>query len=326
MAGDDARMLARLVKGPCAGDVLAAEFGLTRAGVWKRVQALREAGVEIVATRGRGYCLARPLVLLDTQSIEAALAPPVRSMLSSLQVAWDTDSTNARLLARPAPARGCAVLFAERQSAGRGRRGRDWNSPLAANLYFSVSRRFHVPLARLGGLSLAVGVALAEAAVDLGVADARVKWPNDVWVSGRKLAGVLIETGGELGGPVDVVVGVGMNVLMPEVRGAQIGQPWTDLAREGGATDRNLVAARALGALLPALEQFELEGLGAFLGRFERLDALAGETVDVVLPHGEATGRALGVSGDGALRVALETGGERCFHAGEASLRRAGGG
>jgi BirA family transcriptional regulator, biotin operon repressor / biotin---[acetyl-CoA-carboxylase] ligase len=216
-------------------------------------------------------------------------------------------------------------LFAERQSAGRGRRGRCWTSPLAANLYFSVSRRFHTPMARMGGLSLAVGVALAEAVASLGVAGARVKWPNDVWVAGRKLAGVLIETGGELGGPVDAVIGVGLNVMMPAEQGAGIGQAWTDLAREGGVSDRNRVAAVALGALLPALEQFDREGLGAFLERFSRLDALEGEAVEVVLSQGRVQGRALGVTADGALRMALDAGGERCFHAGEASLRRTGG-
>lgn len=316
-------MLARLARGTCSGDELAREFGLTRAGVWKRVEALRHAGVGIVAERGRGYRLARPLVLLEADAITQSLPPPARASLASLEVLWDTDSTNARLLATPAPGHGCAVLFAERQSAGRGRRGRGWTSPLAANLYFSVSRRFHTPLARMGGLSLAVGVALAEAVAGLGVAGARVKWPNDVWVEGRKLAGVLIESGGELGGPVEVVVGVGLNVQMPEDRGCGIDQPWTDLGREGGLTDRNRVAARVLGDLLPALEQFDREGLGPFLGRFEKLDALAGALIEVGLAQGRVQGRALGVAEDGALRVALDEGGERRFHAGEASLRKA---
>lgn len=315
-------MLARLARGPCSGDALAREFGLTRAGIWKRVQALRECGVDIVAERGRGYRLTRPLVLLDANVIEAALPATARSALSALQVVWETDSTNARLLAAPAPQRGCSVLIAERQSAGRGRRGRAWASPLAANLYFSVSRRFHTPLARMGGLSLAVGVALAEAVAALGVAKARVKWPNDVWVDGHKLAGVLIETGGELGGPVNAVIGVGLNVQMPADWAHGIDQAWTDMAREGGDTDRNRVAAGALGALLAALEQFDAHGLDAFLGRFSQLDALVGAPVDVVAPQGRVQGRALGVAEDGALRVALASGGEQRFHAGEASLRR----
>lgn len=315
-------MLARLVAGPCSGDALAREFGLTRAGVWKRVQALRGAGVDIVAERGRGYRLARPLVLLDAHAIRGALPARARGALASLDVQWDIDSTNARLLAVPAPAHGCAVLFAERQSAGRGRRGRQWASPLAANLYFSVARRFHTPLARMGGLSLAVGVAVSEAVAGLGVSQARVKWPNDVWVAGRKLAGVLIETGGELGGPVDAVIGVGLNVLMPEAPAAGIDQAWTDMAREGGDTDRNRVAAAVLEALLDALGRFDDEGLAAFQERFSRLDALAGERIEVVQPQGRVSGRALGVAEDGALRVALDGGGEQRVHAGEASLRK----
>jgi len=315
-------MLVRLAQGPCSGDDLAREFGLTRAGIWKRIQALRASGVDVVAERGRGYRLARPLALLDATEIAAALPEGARSGLSVLQVVWEADSTNARLLAAPAPQHGCSVLFAERQSAGRGRRGRSWASPLAANLYFSVSRRFQTPLARMGGLSLAVGVALAEAVAALGVVQAGVKWPNDVWVDGRKLAGVLIETGGELGGPVNAVIGVGLNVQMPAGWARGIGQAWTDMANEGGETDRNRVAAGVLGALLPALDQFDAQGLEAFLGRFGVLDALAGEPVDVVLPQGRVHGRALGVAEDGALRVALASGVEQRFHAGEASLRR----
>lgn len=321
MADEESRVLARLVEGPCSGEALAREFGLTRAGVWKRIQALRGAGVDILAERGSGYRLVQPLVLLDARAIEEAMSPVARAQLDSLQVLWETDSTNARLLAGPAPAHGCAVLFAERQSAGRGRRGRDWSSPLAANLYFSVARRFDTPLARMGGLSVAVGVALAEAVASLGVAAARVKWPNDVWVEAHKLAGVLIETGGELGGPVDVVVGVGLNVSMPDKQGAAIGQPWTDMAREGGVADRNRVAAAVLDSLLVTLEQFDRMGLDAFQKRFRRLDALSGEAIEVSLPHGCVHGRALGVADDGALRVAMDSGGERCFHAGEASLR-----
>lgn len=167
-----------------------------------------------------------------------------------------------------------------------------------------------------------MGVALAEAVAGLGVGRARVKWPNDVWVDGRKLAGVLIETGGELGGPVDAVIGVGLNVQMPADWDHGIDQAWADMAGEGGETDRNRVAAGALGALIPALEQFDDHGLDAFLDRFGQLDALAGVPIDVVLPTGRVQGRALGVAGDGALRVALASGGERRFHAGEASLRR----
>ena len=321
MARDEAWLLSRLARGPCSGDELARELTLTRSGVWKRIGALREAGVEIVAERGRGYRLARPVVLLDADAIERQLPPPARSCLSRLEVVWETDSTNARLLAAPAPVAGCRVLLAERQSAGRGRRGRAWVSPLAANLYFSVSRRFHTPLARMGGLSLAVGVALAEAVAALGVSGAGVKWPNDVWVGRRKLAGVLIETGGELGGPLDVVVGVGLNVAMPEAEGTRIGQDWTDLLREGCRHDRNAVAAAVLGGLLPALEQFDRQGLPPFLERFARLDALAGAPIELASPLGLVRGRALGVADDGGLRVALDSGGEQRFHGGEASLR-----
>jgi BirA family transcriptional regulator, biotin operon repressor / biotin---[acetyl-CoA-carboxylase] ligase len=324
MAVSEARLLARLLREPCSGDELAREFGLTRAGIWKRIQGLREAGVEVLAERGRGYRVARPLGLLDADAILAGLGARARAGVGSLRVVWETDSTNADLLADPGGSSGVSVLLAERQRAGRGRRGKDWASPLAANLYLSLSRRFDAPVARLGGLSLAVGVTLAQALGSLGTAGVRLKWPNDLWVDGRKLGGVLVEFGGELGGPVRAVIGIGVNVCMPDAAAAGIDQPWTDLAREGAATDRNRIAAALLDALLPALDAFESAGADGFIECFRGLDALAGEAVELQFGDQRLRGRALGLADDGGLRVALDGGGERVFHSGEVSLRRAG--
>ncbi|KAA2285408.1 bifunctional biotin--[acetyl-CoA-carboxylase] ligase/biotin operon repressor BirA [Arenimonas fontis] len=316
-------LLARLCRGPASGEELAREAGITRAAVWKRVQALREAGVEIDARPGRGYALARPLELLDARAMAAAMSPEARRQLSRLTVLFDTDSTNAVALREPAPARGCAVWLAERQQAGRGRRGRAWVSPLAAHVYLSVSRRFEGGIAALQGLSLAVGVVACEALRALGFADVGLKWPNDLLARGRKLGGILVEVGGEAAGPVRAVVGLGVNVQMPSAMGRAIEQSWVDLAGlAGGSVSRPMVASALLDALLPALAQFEREGPAPFLARWPRLDCLAGRPVRVACAGEVHEGTALGLSDDGALR--LEVGGvERRFHAGEASLRAA---
>jgi len=329
---DDRALLQRLLHGPASGDVLAQASGQTRAAVWKRIEALREAGLAIHARAGRGYALAQPLSLLDRDAIVAALPAEVVAQLSALEVAWSIDSTNSELLRRPSPAQGVLALLAERQTGGRGRRGREWTSPLAAHVYLSLSRAFSGGLSRLGGLSLVAGVAAVEALHGLGYRQVRLKWPNDLVVVDpdapgglRKLGGLLVEGGGEHAGPARAVVGLGLNVCMPDASAAGIGQPWCDLAGLGGvAPGRNGIAAALLSALLPALAQFDATGLTPFLPRYAALDALAGQTVQVLGATGADAGVALGLADDGALRVRLDDGGERNFHSGEVSVRRGG--
>lgn len=328
---DERSLLQRLIAGPVSGDALARAGGQTRAAIWKRIGALRDAGVPIEARAGRGYVLAAPLTLLDAATLRAALPAPVEASLAGLDVAWTIDSTNSELLRRPAPERGARVLLAERQTGGRGRRGREWSSPLAAHLYLSVSRQFGGGLARLGGLSLVAGIAAVEALHRAGFPDVRLKWPNDLVVPAadglRKLGGILVEGGGEHAGPVRAVIGLGLNVRMPAAMAAAIDQPWCDLAalsRSGGAPDRNVVAAAVLSELLPALEEFDAAGLAPFQARYAALDALAGRPLSVHTAAATLHGTALGLADDGALRVRMDDGGERAFHSGEVSVRGGG--
>ena len=326
-------LLLRLAAGPTTGETLAEAAGQTRAAIWKRIDALRAAGVEIDARPGRGYALRHPLELLDAAAIRAQLPPTARTRLADLEIAWSLDSTNNELLRRAPPATGCLALLAERQTGGRGRRGRTWASPLAAHLYLSLTRSFGGGVARLGGLSLVAGIAAAEALQALDVPGVRLKWPNDLVVeegaAGRgrkgrlsKLGGLLVEGGGELGGPARAVVGLGLNVRMPAAFAAQIGQPWIDLATLcGQAPSRNTLAATVLAQLLPALEAFDRDGLAAFLPRYAALDALAGRAVTVQQHDGERHGTALGIAPDGALRVRMHDGSECAFHSGEVSVR-----
>ncbi|QDH71114.1 bifunctional biotin--[acetyl-CoA-carboxylase] ligase/biotin operon repressor BirA [Marilutibacter alkalisoli] len=330
---DERALLQRLSAGPVSGDALARESGQTRAAVWKRVQALREAGVPVLARPGRGYSLATPLDLLDADAIEAGIDPAVRARLQALEVAWSIDSTNSELLRRGAAGLegGAVALLAERQTGGRGRRGRDWVSPLAAHLYLSLARRFEAGLARLGGLSLVAGVATVEALHALGVEQARLKWPNDIVVETdgvlRKLGGLLVEGGGEHGGPAHAVIGLGLNVRMPagDAVAPCIDQPWCDLAGldAGPACDRNRLAATVLAHWLPALDTFDADGLAPFLDRYAALDVLTGRAVILHSETGEREAVVLGLAGDGALRVRLAGGETRSVHSGEVSVRRA---
>lgn len=313
-------LLQRLAQGPVSGDALARAVGQTRAAVWKRIETLREGGVRIDAQPGRGYALAFPVELLEAERMRAQMRHA--AAVSTLDVAWSLDSTNSELLRRKAPAQGVDVLLAEQQTGGRGRRGRHWSSPIAANLYLSVSRQFSGGLARLGGLSLVVGVAVAEALRQAGYDGVGVKWPNDLLAGDRKLGGILVEGGGEHGGPVRAVIGIGINVRMPDTAAGDIEQAWTDLAMLGGgdAPSRNAIAARVLDALLPALDLFDAEGLSPFLARYAALDVLAGRTVTVHGPQGDEHGTAVGIGEDGALQVRIGTE-RRRVHAGDVSVR-----
>ena len=324
--GRERTLLQRLAAGPVSGDLLAREAGLTRAAVWKRIDALREAGIAVGVVPGRGYRLEQPLDLLDGEAIRAALPAAERTQLAGLDVAWSLDSTNSELLRRGPPAHGCDVMLSERQTGGRGRRGRAWASPLAAHVYLSIARRFDGGLARLGGLSLVAGVAAGEALRELGFGGVGLKWPNDLVVAEgdglRKLGGLLVEGGGEAAGAARAVIGLGINVRMPPSMASAIDQPWIDLATlSSHSPSRNELVTMLLSHLLPALRQFDAGGLAPFLPRYAALDTLAGRCVRVHEGDGAWPATALGIAEDGALRVRDGGGRERLVHAGDVSVR-----
>jgi BirA family biotin operon repressor/biotin-[acetyl-CoA-carboxylase] ligase len=296
---------------------------VTRGAIWKRVQALRAAGVEIAAQSGRGYALAQPLDLLDREQILASLSASGRGEWPTLHVCFETASTQTLAAADAPPERGCAIWLAERQTAGQGRRGRPWISPLAANIAMSVSRRFQLGFAALSGLSLVVGVAVADALHGLGYRQVGLKWPNDLWAGQRKLGGILIELRGEAGGPCDAVIGIGVNVRMPPAAAGDIDQPWCDLASltPQDVPSRNVLAAAMIDALLPALARFEREGLAPYLDRWRALDVLADQAVHVIDGGRVQEGIARGIDEQGALRVQHGQH-ERYYHGGEVSLRK----
>lgn len=245
---------------------------------------------------------------LDAQVIAAALSPSVRLRLRGVEVVDEIDSTNAALMRRSTFDTTPTVLLAQTQTAGRGRRGKHWVSPPGANLYLSLAW----PVRRPMGLSLAAGVACAEALQAAGV---RMKWPNDLVVGDRKLGGILIEMAGGI-----AVVGVGLNVRMPHHAGDAIDQPWIDLAALDIDESRDILAARLIDALVAAMLEFESRGFAAFAGRWQVLDALAGREVSVRRGDEVQHGIARGVADDGGLRVALP-GGEHIFHSADISVR-----
>lgn len=309
-----------------SGADLARQLGLSRAAVWKQVRELRlRHGLDIQAERGQGYRLRGGWERLDEQRIRAELAPDIRDRLAAIQVHLAIDSTNAWLMAQArAGAPSGTLCLAEQQTGGRGRRGRRWVSPAGGNLYLSLLWRYALPPARLGALSLACGVAVLRALERIGVPQARIKWPNDLLWDNRKLAGLLLEVGGEMEGPSFVVVGVGVNVRVPATSGTEIDQPWCHLAEIPGAAAvrRNRLASGVASELVRALELFGRDGLAPFLPDWHQRDQLRGAQVVLDLGTRRVQGRCLGIAPNGALRLDLD-GQPQEFQVGEVSLRRA---
>ena len=303
-----------------SGEVLAARFGVSRAALWKAIERLRAMGLVIEASKSSGYRLANPPDWLDAEAIRAGLKPSSGRPPIDLEIAFEIDSTNTALLREAAASTAPKALLAEYQSAGRGRRGRHWTSPLGANLCLSLRWASERGIAGLGGLSLVVGLAVVRALRAFAVA-VRLKWPNDLWIGRDKLGGILIEASGEHAGPCRVVVGIGLNVRMPAATGGDIDQPWTDLARAGAAPlDRSRIAAALLRELLEALQRFETDGLAPFLADWEAHDALRDLPLSVQIGEQRIDGIGAGIDRSGLLQVQTPQG-LRVFASGDVGVR-----
>jgi len=308
-----------------SGEWLAKQLGVSRAAVWKGMERLRALGLEVQALPRRGYRLSNAVELLDARRIEAGLGPCLRPQLRKLELRFEVDSTNSRLLAAVPPPPGFAdALLSELQHAGRGRRGRNWIAPFGAGIALSMAWTFGEGAGSLSALSLGVGVAVVRALVRVGAMGLTLKWPNDIWFRDRKIGGVLIELKAEAGGPAHVVIGVGINVVLTAAARREIETGGACVAAVADACaetpSRNLVAGAILDELLRMLGRFEREGFAAFREAWTALDALSGRPARVLLGESVIVGTARGVDADGALL--LETpDGVRRFVSGEASLR-----
>jgi len=309
-----------------SGASLGRSLGVSRSAIWKHIHFLQARQVDIHAVRGRGYRLSRPLALLSRQAIIRHMDDEQAARLGRLDILMEVDSTNRFLLARARHGglSGDACL-AEYQSAGRGRHGRVWVSPFAANIYLSLLWRFPYGAEGLGGLGLAVGVSVLRAVQSLGAQGVRLKWPNDLVCEDRKLAGILLEMNSDADGGCHVVIGVGLNIRMSLPSSEGIDQPWTDLGQVLGRSQdeplcRDYVAACLLQQLLSDMTQFQFHGLRPFINDWRHFDNLLGRPVSLSTPAGEIKGIARGIDEHGALRIDSE-GSVRRYLSGDVSVR-----
>ncbi|WP_339414550.1 bifunctional biotin--[acetyl-CoA-carboxylase] ligase/biotin operon repressor BirA [Pseudomonas sp. EA_35y_Pfl2_R5] len=302
-----------------SGEALGAALGVSRSAVWKQLQALQaELSLPLHKVRGRGYRLEAPMQLLDADWLNTQVNAPQWQAC----VLPSVDSTNAEALRLlPAAQSLPYYVLAERQTSGRGRRGRSWVSPFGENLYYSLVVRVEGGMRQLEGMSLAVGLALLQVIRALGVTEAGLKWPNDVLVGDRKLAGILLELSGDPADVCHVVIGIGLNVNMLAAGPEAIGQPWTSMRAElGRLLSRNELVAELNRQLTRYLDTQLREGFAAFQDEWQACHLWQGRGVVLTAGGEPIEGEVLGVDRSGAIRLRIN-GVERSFSGGELSLR-----
>ncbi len=257
---------------------------------------------------------------LDSAAIAAGLSGRAAAWLTDLQLLEVVGSTNTLLGALvPSNAVHGAVRLAELQVQGRGRRGRSWQSPYAQNLALSFGVRLPLKLEALGGYSLCVGLAVADALRTVGVPDVTLKWPNDALVGGRKISGILVEIF-SAGSATDIIVGIGINFrIPPEVR-QQIDQPVVDLDEIGGGYSRNALAGALISSLVDFSEGFAENGFAPMRSAFDEAHHYHDRNCTLLLGEQRRVGRVRGVTADGELEMLVD-GQVQTFNAGEVSLR-----
>lgn len=308
-----------------SGQVLAEAEGISRAGVWQRIQRLESLGLRVFAVRGKGYRLSEPLDLLDVHDIRQAAG--LSSDEIDIECVPVTGSTNAEVMGAADLMRPRALL-AEFQTEGRGRRGNTWQQPFAAGLCLSLGIEADSGAndgsAQLAMLPLAVGVALQEQLQQLGFDGLGLKWPNDLYLGDCKLGGILIEHRGEVAGRSRIVMGLGLNIRVaptpeqsPQIDTARLLDAW-----QGTHTppSRSAIAGAAIRALLQAVTMLGQQSRESIVERWVRHDMLCGRQIQVRDGEQVIAGRYAGLNADGALLMSTEQG-QRRFLAGDVSLR-----
>lgn len=287
---------------------------IKRVAINKHIQTLLDWGVDVSQVPGKGYRLHKPLQLLDEITILKRL-PAGRLLVFQV-----INSTNQYLIERITSLEPGDACVAEYQMKGRGRCDRRWVSPFGSNLYLSIYWRMEQGIAATSCLSLMAGVIIAEGLQRFGAGGVRVKWPNDLYLKDRKLAGILVEITGKASDVAHVVIGAGINLAMREPAVGLIEQGWINLEETGLVIDRNALVAELTNMLRQALRQFEREGFEPFVNRWQVLDNFLNRPVKLLIGNRELKGIARGIDTHGAFL--LEHNGEyHSYFSGEISLR-----
>jgi len=303
-----------------SGQALAEALGVSRAAISNHVGNLEALGLDVFKVRGKGYQLAHPIELLDKQKVIEHLNAYQNTNV--VEVHNIIDSTNNYLMRKlPNQVTQGQVCLAECQLAGRGRRGKEWVSPFGSHLYLSLYHKLDQGMSQAMGLSIACALAVTDTISSLYSVDVELKWPNDIYLNGKKLAGILIDLEGQVTGECHSIIGIGINVSMPTQVTDKIDQPWTDLnAAIGTNIDRNLLAATLIYHLQVRVNEHKESGLQNMLTLWHKHDLYLNKAVKLITGANEKQGVCRGINDQGALL--LEVDGEtKPIYGGEMSMR-----
>ncbi|HHE6471553.1 TPA: bifunctional biotin--[acetyl-CoA-carboxylase] ligase/biotin operon repressor BirA [Providencia rettgeri] len=301
-----------------SGEQLGEQLGMTRSAINKHIKTLRSWGLNIETIAGKGYKLPYQINLLSEEAI--------KKQIDGVNIIVEPviDSTNQYMLERIAELKSGDTCLAEYQSAGRGRRGRQWISPFGCNLYLSMYWKLEQGPAAAVGLSLVVGIVIAEVLNRISQEKVKVKWPNDLYMNDKKLAGILVELTGKTGDAAHIIIGVGINIGMNNNNiesSKSITQEWSSLRDEVENIERNELSANIIKSLRESLVIFENEGLKPFLERWFKLDNFLNRPVKLLIGNDVITGIERGVNDQGALLLQKDNGEIIPYIGGEISLR-----
>ncbi|MDG1693478.1 MAG: bifunctional biotin--[acetyl-CoA-carboxylase] ligase/biotin operon repressor BirA [Porticoccaceae bacterium] len=308
-----------------SGEDLGQVLGVSRTAVWKQLQALEAMGLQLESVKGKGYKIPNNFELLSHDQINLNINKQARSQLNRLDIYQTLDSTNKvanQLVQEQSDTVSGTVILSEYQTMGRGRRGKNWVSPFAANLYLSMVWDFDQGASALQGLSLAIGVAVSRALKQLKIEGVKLKWPNDIYINHKKLGGILLEMIGDPAGQCSVIIGIGINHCMPEKNGQDIDQEWTDLASiTTQPVSRNRLAAYIINHCFDVLGDYQKKGFSDYKDEWQEIDAFKGIQAVVSTVNQSTIGTPVGVDEYGALKMKLASGEIKSFIGGELSLR-----
>jgi BirA family biotin operon repressor/biotin-[acetyl-CoA-carboxylase] ligase len=314
-------LIKKLVKGDfLSGQALGDELGVSRAAISKHIAALQEMGFDIFSVTGKGYRLAEPIELLSEEKIVSYIEQS--NTVAKVEVHNVIDSTNSYLMRRlPNQNVPGQVCIAEYQSAGRGRRGRQWISPFGSHIYMSMYWALEQGMSAAMGLSVVAALAVSDAIKTLYNTEVELKWPNDIYYNGVKLAGILIDLEGQAMEPCHCVIGIGLNINMPSKSAELVDQPWTDLSSAIGVEiDRNVLAANIISALIKRLTVHGQTGISTMIAQWQAQDFYLNKPVTLITGNNNTRGICRGINTQGALL--LEVNGKVSpVYGGEVSLR-----
>lgn len=304
-----------------SGEDVGEALGVSRSAIWKIIKGLEEIGIDVHRVQGRGYCIPGGIQFFSKERIESFLLGMKSTAKPTLDIFNRVASTNSYLQDKiKAGYPSQSICLSEYQTEGRGRRGRAWLSPYGKNIYMSLLWKFSAGPSALAGLTLLVGLAMIRALTTLGLTDLRLKWPNDILWHGSKLAGILVEMSIDDLNGCYAVIGLGLNLSLPQKIRSEVSQRVTDIQTIlGHYPDKNYVTALLIHELFSILPEFEAQGFAPYVSQWQGYDHLLNKQITLKTPQQRITGIGQGIDETGALIMKVNGEFER-FHSGEATI------